>query len=95
MDKAKIPSKILDYNNNQLRTHIEKDLFKKYHQQSKPLQVKAVLNLIRGRHMFLLAATGFGKSRIPEMYLNMKTKDQNVVLHIWIMRVCSGIDLWV
>jgi hypothetical protein len=95
MDEAKIPSKILDYDNDQLRTHIEKYSFKKYRQQSKPLQVKTVLNLIRCRHTFLLLATGFGKSRIPEMYLNMTTKDWNIVLHIWIMRVCSGIDLWV
>ncbi|PLW36623.1 hypothetical protein PCANC_18266 [Puccinia coronata f. sp. avenae] len=48
MDKAKIPSKILDYDNDQLRTHIEKDLFKKYRQQIPlPLPHSALRPLLR------------------------------------------------
>ena len=60
-----------------LKKHIEDDSFKKYQQKRKPLQVHTVLNLLREQHTFLLAATGFGKSHIPEIYLNMTTKDRS------------------
>ena len=66
-----------------LKKHIEDDSFKKYQQKRKPLQVHTVLNLLREQHTFLLAATGFGKLHIPEIYLN-------IVLHICRMRTCSG-----
>ncbi|KAI7955221.1 hypothetical protein MJO28_005621 [Puccinia striiformis f. sp. tritici] len=42
-----------------------------YGQDPKPLQVKAVINLVRGRHTFLLAGTGFGKSRVSEMFFKL------------------------
>jgi superfamily II DNA helicase RecQ len=48
----------------------------KYGQECKKLQVESVLSLLRGKNTFILAATGFGKSRIPELYLNLLTKDR-------------------
>ncbi|KAA1089279.1 ATP-dependent DNA helicase sgs1 [Puccinia graminis f. sp. tritici] len=37
-------------------------------EDAKPRQVETVASLARGTSTFLLAGTGFGKSRIPEMY---------------------------
>jgi superfamily II DNA helicase RecQ len=75
MEAINILKKILNSDDETLKKEIENNAFKRYAQTSKPLQVDMVLNLIRGRNTFLLAATGFGKLRIPEMYLNMTTKN--------------------
>jgi superfamily II DNA helicase RecQ len=75
IEPINIPKRILNYDDETLKKEIENDAFKRYAQTSKPLQVDTVLNLIQGRNTFLLAATGFGKSHIPEMYLNMTTKN--------------------
>ncbi|OAV97441.1 hypothetical protein PTTG_00168, partial [Puccinia triticina 1-1 BBBD Race 1] len=72
-----IPQKITNFDDEQLKTYIREGSFNKYNQESKPLQVDTVANLVRGRNTFLLAATGFGKSRIPEMYLNLTARDRN------------------
>ncbi|PLW11440.1 hypothetical protein PCASD_24655 [Puccinia coronata f. sp. avenae] len=37
----------------------------------KPLQLEAVISLVRDRNTFVLAGTGFGKSRIAELYFNL------------------------
>ncbi|KAH9458587.1 hypothetical protein Pst134EA_009767 [Puccinia striiformis f. sp. tritici] len=74
--EVNVAQKILDLDNNELRAFIEKDTLERYKQPSKPLQVDTVVNLVRGRNTFLLAATGFGKSRIPEMYLNLTTRNR-------------------
>ncbi|PLW29896.1 hypothetical protein PCANC_20791 [Puccinia coronata f. sp. avenae] len=91
MAEASIPKKLQAYDDDQLSNHIETDSFDKYQQKCKPLQVKTVVNLIRGRNMFLLAATGFGKSRIPEIYLNMTTKDRTG-RHIGVVIVLNPLD---
>ncbi|EFP78569.2 uncharacterized protein PGTG_04525 [Puccinia graminis f. sp. tritici CRL 75-36-700-3] len=76
MNPINIPRKICDYDDNQLKTYIKSESFDKYKQESKTLQVDTVANLVRGRNTFLLAATGYGKSRIPEMYLNLTARDR-------------------
>ena len=53
----------------------------RYNQPAKALQTKAVMNLARGRTTFLLAGTGFGKSRVAELYYDLlPKKDKAVVL---------------
>jgi superfamily II DNA helicase RecQ len=69
--------KVMDLEDKNLKKHIEEDSFMQYGQKRKPLQVKTVIQLIQGCNIFLLAATGFSKSRIPEMYLKMTTKHQS------------------
>jgi superfamily II DNA helicase RecQ len=54
---------------------------KYYNQEAKPQQIDALLNLVRGRNTFLLAGTGFGKSRIPELYFRtLPIKEKAVIL---------------
>ena len=75
--EIQVTKSFLERNDENLKELIENDSFNQYQQKSKPLQVQRVINLIRGQNTFLLVATGFGKSQIPEMYLNMTTKDRS------------------
>ncbi|KAA1102846.1 ATP-dependent DNA helicase sgs1 [Puccinia graminis f. sp. tritici] len=53
---------------------------KRYKRPAKDKQTEAVLNLVRGKNVFLLAGTGFGKSRIPEMYYQILPKQTGAVV---------------
>ncbi|EHS62995.1 uncharacterized protein PGTG_22755 [Puccinia graminis f. sp. tritici CRL 75-36-700-3] len=72
-----VPKKTQACNEDELKGLIERQGLKKYNQPCKPRQVETVASLIRGRNTFLLAATGFGKSRIPELYLDLLCKDRS------------------
>jgi superfamily II DNA helicase RecQ len=75
MEGIHAPAKIQASTNDDVREKIASVSRDKYHQEPKPLQVETVLNLLRGRNTFLLAATGFGKSRISELYLQILPKN--------------------
>ena len=59
---------------------IEDRALKQYNQPAKPFQTECVVNLVRGRNVFILAGTGFGKSRISEMYYRLIPKEKNLVV---------------
>ncbi|KAI7949863.1 hypothetical protein MJO28_008684 [Puccinia striiformis f. sp. tritici] len=63
-----VVQKILKKKDASLRNEIMEISRYRYQQDAKPLQIDAVVNLVRGRNTFLLAGTGYGKSRIPELY---------------------------
>jgi superfamily II DNA helicase RecQ len=64
-----IYKKLYEKSDKKLKEHICNVLLEIYDQNVKPLQVNAVFNLAQGRNTFLnLAGTGFGKSRIPQLY---------------------------
>jgi ATP-dependent DNA helicase RecQ len=67
-------------NNHNLSKHINQLALEFYAQASKPLQVETVINLVNGRNTFLLAGTGFGKSRIAEIYYRLIPKKQRAVI---------------
>ncbi|PLW07683.1 hypothetical protein PCASD_16249 [Puccinia coronata f. sp. avenae] len=75
MKLIRVPSKLQSANDVTLRHQIQSHAMKRYQQEAKTLQVNTVMSLLRGRDTFVLAATGFGKSRIPEMYLGLLAKD--------------------
>ncbi|PLW25719.1 hypothetical protein PCANC_25927 [Puccinia coronata f. sp. avenae] len=64
-----IPSTITQLDDERLEDHV-RNLTKMAFpgDEPKPLQVKAVAILARCRNTFLMAGTGFGKSRVAEMY---------------------------
>ena len=66
-----IYKKLYEKYNEKLKEHIRNVLLKTYNQNAKPWQVDAIFNLAQGRDTFLLAGTGFGKSRIPELYYKL------------------------
>ncbi|POW07743.1 hypothetical protein PSHT_09823 [Puccinia striiformis] len=78
----KLPHRVTGLSNELLDQHIRTQAIDFYHDQPKDLQVKAVSTLVRGRKCFLRAGTGYGKTRISEMYFNLfKTKVVVLVLN--------------
>jgi hypothetical protein len=57
-----------------LADHIITRSIELYRDQPKELQVEAVSSLVRGRHTFVRVGTGFGKTRISEMYFGLFDK---------------------
>ncbi|OAV85651.1 hypothetical protein PTTG_30366, partial [Puccinia triticina 1-1 BBBD Race 1] len=73
--------KVFGMNDQNMKAHIGNLALKKYGQPAKPLQIDAVANLVSGRNTFVLAGTGFGKSRIAEIYFGMiPLKKKSVIL---------------
>lgn len=46
---------------------------KKYNQVPRPLQIDSVVSLAQGISTFVLAGTGYGKTRIPQAFLDLFT----------------------
>lgn len=61
----------LDCDDNQKHQLISEMFEKRYKCQARPLQITSVLSLSKQRTTFLLAATGFGNSRIVEMFYHL------------------------
>ncbi|KAA1074686.1 hypothetical protein PGT21_015897 [Puccinia graminis f. sp. tritici] len=57
-----------------LADHITKRSIDLYQDKPKDLQVDAVSSLVRGKHTFVRVGTGFGKTRISEMYFGLFNK---------------------
>ncbi|PLW26266.1 hypothetical protein PCASD_25214 [Puccinia coronata f. sp. avenae] len=73
---------ILRLNDSDLAEAIAKDSRTCYptDQPSKPLQIEAVMLLVRLKNTFAMAGTGFGKSRILEMYVHLFAKSSKPVV---------------
>lgn len=68
-------SKVLLKDEDEEQCVVIHDLFsKKFKMIPRKLQVDATISLVRQRDVFLLASTGYGKSRIPEIFYLMFTK---------------------
>ncbi|KAA1119697.1 ATP-dependent DNA helicase sgs1 [Puccinia graminis f. sp. tritici] len=73
--------KLLEKNDEQLKLEIATHAKKFYKGvEAKPLQIETVANLARGRDTFLLAGTGYGKSRIAEIYHSLLPKTEKGVV---------------
>ncbi|KAH9463531.1 hypothetical protein Pst134EA_015620 [Puccinia striiformis f. sp. tritici] len=75
-----LKQKLTQMDNNKLKDYIQHVSVDKYGKIPKPLQVDAVFNLAQGQNTFLLAGTGFGKSRISELYHRMIPKSRDTVI---------------
>ncbi|KAI7949393.1 hypothetical protein MJO28_008214 [Puccinia striiformis f. sp. tritici] len=76
-----VKQKLFKKRDDELKQHIADASLSRYGEPSKQLQIEAVFNLVEGRNTFLLAGTGYGKSRIAEMYYKMiPDKKRAVVL---------------
>lgn len=64
-----------------LRKHIRSSFLKTYCQEPRELQVESVILLARGHPTFLLAGTGYGKTRIAEQFRSLfKGNDRGIVM---------------
>ncbi|EFP83352.2 uncharacterized protein PGTG_08538 [Puccinia graminis f. sp. tritici CRL 75-36-700-3] len=78
--RVTLPKEILDLGNEALREHIRANSRELYGDEAKSKQVDAVAALVHDRHTFVLAGTGFGKTRIAEMYHNLFQPDQKSIV---------------
>ncbi|KAI7963771.1 hypothetical protein MJO29_004198 [Puccinia striiformis f. sp. tritici] len=79
----KIADKVAHPDKEKLKDAIRATAFARYKQPAKGQQVDAVYHLATGQNTFVLAGTGFGKFRIPEIYYLLHgKKSAGVVLTI-------------
>lgn len=75
LDKPSITKKLAASSiDEQKRTVLARFKDKNPKDQAKEPQIESVLSLLNGHNTFLLAGTGFGKSRVPEMLFHMFPK---------------------
>lgn len=60
--------RLCDLPEEQLTQQLLQMSIERYGVPAKPLQLQTVVNLLKFRNTFVLAATGFGKTRIAELY---------------------------
>jgi superfamily II RNA helicase len=78
--RVTLPKEILDLSNKALREHIRANSRELYGDEAKSEQIDAVAALVHDRHTFVLAGTGFGKTRIAEMYHNLFQPNQKSIV---------------
>ncbi|PLW11107.1 hypothetical protein PCANC_15871 [Puccinia coronata f. sp. avenae] len=79
---ALLPSSLVDLEDASLCQYIAYQANNFYKDTAKKLQVDAVCELVHGNNTFVRAGTGFGKTRISEMFFNLfKTKAIVLVLN--------------
>ncbi|PLW18536.1 hypothetical protein PCANC_16183 [Puccinia coronata f. sp. avenae] len=66
--------KMTEKSNGSLSNAIGHRALSRYSVPAKPLQIDTVVQLARGKNVVLLAGTGFGKSRIAEIYYDLVPK---------------------
>lgn len=67
-----LPQSLLNSSISVQRKHVKNSFNRWYkHQSSKDIQVNTTISLMNGLNTFLMAGTGYGKSRISEMYLQL------------------------
>ncbi|KAA1106429.1 ATP-dependent DNA helicase sgs1 [Puccinia graminis f. sp. tritici] len=71
---------IIELDNNKLIDYVKDESKKHYKEAPKKLQVDTVCNLARGYHSFVLAGTGYGKSRIAELYFHLYAPQKKPVV---------------
>ncbi|PLW56853.1 hypothetical protein PCANC_01294 [Puccinia coronata f. sp. avenae] len=81
-NQATLAQRILNLDNYDLAKTIADDARACYpiDQLSKSLQIEAVMHLVRLKNMFVMAGTGFGKSRVPELYVHLFAKSSKPVV---------------
>ncbi|KAA1098752.1 ATP-dependent DNA helicase sgs1 [Puccinia graminis f. sp. tritici] len=80
--KTSLAKKWIRMEETELQQAIVDDCLPRYPENEPPklVQVDAVANLVKGRHTFVMAGTGCGKSRISEMYYNLFAKTKKAVI---------------
>jgi hypothetical protein len=74
MESVDVPKSSEEATDDELQKKIEGEGLVTYQHSCKPLQFTSNMSFFRGYNTFILAATGFGKSKIPELYLKILTK---------------------
>jgi superfamily II DNA or RNA helicase len=87
---TRLPDEVANLTDDSLKQHVTLHAGCFYSNTPKALQVETVMSLVRGRHTFVRAGTGFGKTRISEMYFNLFNK--NIVVLVLVPLESLGND---
>ncbi|PLW23170.1 hypothetical protein PCANC_28035 [Puccinia coronata f. sp. avenae] len=81
-NQATLAQRILNLDDYDLAKTIANDARACYpiDQPLKSLQIEAVMHLVRLKNTFVMAGTGFGKSRVPELYVHLFVKSSKPVV---------------
>lgn len=81
VEKTSLSRKLLNMNIEQQKSAVVTKFKEKYPENtSKELQINTVVSLINGDNTFLLAGTGYGKTRVSELFFYMHYKVNNPVV---------------
>lgn len=69
IERVRLSQRILCESTTALRSRLRETFLKHYNQEPKELQIRVVELLVKGNDVFLHAGTGFGKTRIAELFL--------------------------
>lgn len=75
-----IQASMLKASDSKKRQLILEKFLKEYKISPRSLQVESVLHLVNGRNTFLLAGTGYGKTRIAELYYHLFPKRSHPIV---------------
>lgn len=79
-NKPPLPIALQRMNLEEQGHYVTKRFIEIFKVEPRSLQVKAVVCLINGDNTFLLAATGYGKTRIAEMYYHLFDESQKPIV---------------
>ncbi|PLW50709.1 hypothetical protein PCASD_00631 [Puccinia coronata f. sp. avenae] len=80
MPSISLPKKLLELSRDELKDHIRQFANDTYGDEAKDKQIDAVAHLVHSEYTFVLAGTGFGKTRIAEIYLRLFKPYQKPVI---------------
>lgn len=81
LERPGLSKNLLNMNIEDQKDAVVKKFKQKYpHNQAKDLQINTVVSLINGDNTFLLAGTGYGKTRVSELFFHMHFKVNNPVI---------------
>ncbi|PLW54483.1 hypothetical protein PCANC_05648 [Puccinia coronata f. sp. avenae] len=75
-----LPISIIKLNDEELSALIKCRATERYGDEAKEIQVSAVVKPVKRRNTFVLAGTGFGKTRIAEMYWDLFPKNKKAIV---------------
>ena len=79
---VRLEDRITQLDDATLYEFLHQDAVRRYDQEPKPLQLDTVVSLVKHKHTFLLAGTGFGKTHIAEMYHNLFKPSQKPMVMV-------------
>lgn len=77
VQRVRLPASFVKADPSERKIIVESNFVKFYEAPGKPLQVETVLSLAEGQNTFLLAGTGYGKTRIAEVFCRLFKKSHS------------------
>lgn len=77
-----LPASFVKASGSERKRIVESEFVRFYEAPGKPLQVETVLSLAQSQNTFLLAGTGYGKTRIAELFCRLFKKSHSPLIMV-------------